>query len=74
MIGKNLELSAVVVAVVQSEEAWQAFASFCRIVMSAKEKEKRIRQAAVFVIIITIVLTHFPVLSHVRRRVEAQRA
>ncbi|XP_029674250.1 uncharacterized protein LOC115242246 [Formica exsecta] len=44
-IGSNdLSLSAIIPIMVEREEAWRAFASFCGVIMSQKEADERIRR------------------------------
>ncbi|XP_011858083.1 PREDICTED: uncharacterized protein LOC105555668 [Vollenhovia emeryi] len=43
-IGADLSLPAVVGAIVEREDAWEAFANYCERVMRAKEKAERVRR------------------------------
>ncbi|XP_011866854.1 PREDICTED: uncharacterized protein LOC105561462 [Vollenhovia emeryi] len=46
-IGADLSLPAVVGAIVEREDTWEAFATFCERVMRAKEDDERVRRGEV---------------------------
>ncbi|PZC76931.1 hypothetical protein B5X24_HaOG203975 [Helicoverpa armigera] len=44
-VGDDLSLPSVIAAMLRSEEAWEAVASFCEDVMSQKESAERVRES-----------------------------